>query len=86
MFRKRDQTLLEKMGCAIMDRIDKRVTVEPVSKNKMLGVKCRTSSENKKNVIKAVDIQIQRYSNNTRISPEEIESIILYRKSKIYLY
>ncbi len=68
----------KKMGGAIMDRIDIRVPVEPVSTKLMLGVKGRASDEIKENVINAVNIQRERYKNrsfsfNARINPGEIE-------------
>lgn len=69
----------KKMGGAIMDRIDIRVPVEPVSTKQMLGDKGRSSKEIKEKVLKAVNIQRERYKNktysfNSRISPGEVEN------------
>lgn len=79
----------KKMGGAIMDRIDIRVPVEPVSTDKMLGTKGRTSNEMKVKVVRAVNIQRERYkeqaySFNARIAPGEIEKYcFLSEKLKI---
>lgn len=69
----------KKMGGAIMDRIDIRVPVEPVSTDKMLGDKGRSSKEISSNILKAVNIQRERFKNveysfNARISPGDIDN------------
>lgn len=68
----------KKMGGAIMDRIDIRIPVEPISIGRMLGKKGRTSKEIKEKVEIAVGIQRERYKYsditfNARISPGEID-------------
>ncbi len=68
----------KKMGGAIMDRIDIRVPVEPVSTDVMMGEKSLSSIEIKKRVTKAVKIQRERFlqkdiNSNSRIAPGDID-------------
>ncbi len=67
----------KRMGGAILDRIDLRIPVKPVSTQTMMGKKGLSSKEIKSRVKIAIDIQMERFKNyqssyNSRITPGDI--------------
>lgn len=68
----------KKMGGAILDRIDMRIPVKPVSVDVMLNDKAESSASIKERVVQAIDIQNRRYKKteiefNADIPPGEID-------------
>lgn len=68
----------KKLGGAIMDRIDIRIPVNPVRTSTILKGETITSKDIKERVVKAVNIQSERYKgteliSNSRIQPKDIK-------------
>lgn len=68
----------KKMGGAILDRIDMRIPVKPVSVDVMLNDKAESSASIKERVLHAISMQNRRYTNtdiefNADIPPGEID-------------
>ncbi|AYE35981.1 magnesium chelatase [Borrelia turcica IST7] len=68
----------KKLGAAMLDRIDIRVPTKPVNNEKLFQEKSESSSEIRKRILKARDIQSKRYENiesihkNSDLKPEHI--------------
>lgn len=67
----------KKMGGAIMDRIDMRIPVTPVTTSRMMGDDYTTSETIKRSVLKGVEIQRERFKKdhfccNAKIKPGDI--------------
>lgn len=67
----------KKMGGAIMDRIDMRIPVIPVTTSRIVGDSNITSESIRRNVLRGVEIQrerfkLERYSCNAKIKPGDI--------------
>ncbi|WKC57672.1 YifB family Mg chelatase-like AAA ATPase [Borrelia sp. P9F1] len=68
----------KKLGAAMLDRIDIRVPTKPVNNEKLFQEERENSSEIRKRILKARDIQNKRYENtesihkNSDLKPEQI--------------
>lgn len=80
----------KRLGNALLDRIDIRVPVKPVSPEELVGVSGDSSKVIRERVVKAVNIQKSRYADcgfsyNSRIPPGLVDKFCSLDKSCAYL-